>query len=60
MPASAQECAASASIDADPVSAAATDFATAMSMLAPNATRTVIRLSDPPVSFGTGTELSKS
>ena len=47
MPASAQECAASATSDADPVTAAATDLATAISRLAPNATITVSRLSEP-------------
>ena len=60
LPVSAQECAASASSDADPVSTAADVFATAMRTLTPNATRTVIRLSDPPGSRGAGTELSRS
>ena len=46
MPVSAQECAASARIDADPVSTPATDLAAAIRMLAPNATRIVVRLSD--------------
>ena len=41
LPASAQEWAASASIDAEPVIQAATDLATAISRLAPNATSTV-------------------
>jgi hypothetical protein len=45
LPASAQECAASATIDAEPVITAATVLATAMSRLAPKATRTVTRLS---------------
>ena len=45
MPASAHECAASASIDAAPVITAATVLATAMSRLAPNATTTVSVLS---------------
>jgi len=40
-PVSAQECAASASSDADPVNNAATDFAAAISRFAPNATHTV-------------------
>ena len=44
-PASAHECAASASIDAAPVITAATVLATAMSRLAPNATTTVSVLS---------------
>ena len=48
LPVSAQECAASASIDADPVTSAATDFATAMRRFAPNAMRTVVRLPEPP------------
>src|SRR3954452_15301479 len=40
-PVSAQECAASATMDADPVSAAAIDFARASSPLATSATSTV-------------------
>ena len=60
LPASAHECAASASSDADPVTAAAADFATAISMLAPKATSTVTRLSDPPGSRSNGTDLSRS
>lgn len=48
MPVSAHECAASATIDADPVMAAATDLATAISRLAVKAMITVIRLSEPP------------
>jgi hypothetical protein len=48
LPESAHECAASASSDADPVTTAAAVFATAMSTLAPKATSTVIRLSEPP------------
>src|SRR5580765_1132658 len=47
LPVSAQECAASARSDADPVTTAATDFATATSKLAAKATRTVVRLADP-------------
>jgi hypothetical protein len=43
----AQECAASASIDADPVTTAATDFATATRRLAAKAMRTVVRLAEP-------------
>src|SRR4029079_11474755 len=46
-PVSAQECAASASIDADPVRTAATDFATPTRTLAPRATSTVLALSVP-------------
>jgi hypothetical protein len=46
LPVSAHECAASATSDADPVSTAAADFATAISRLAVKATRTVVRLSD--------------
>jgi hypothetical protein len=45
LPASAQECAASASIDADEVIAAAIDLAIAISRLARNAISTVSRLS---------------
>lgn len=48
MPVSAQECAASAVSDADPVTTAATDLATATRRLAPSATSTVTTLSDPP------------
>jgi hypothetical protein len=48
LPVSAQECAASASIDAEAVTTAANDLATAMRRLAPNATSTVRRLSDSP------------
>jgi hypothetical protein len=47
LPVSAQECAASASIDADPVTRAAADFATATSRLAASAIRTVPRLEAP-------------
>src|SRR6266540_6388594 len=47
LPVSAQECAASASSDADPVTTAATDFATATRRLAAKATRTVVRLAEP-------------
>src|SRR4029077_11056761 len=47
LPVSAQECAASARIDADPVTTAATDFATATRRLAAKATRTVVRLAEP-------------
>ncbi len=46
LPVSAHECAASATSDANPVSTAAADFATAISRLAVKATRTVVRLSD--------------
>src|SRR5678815_2522712 len=46
-PVSAQEWAASASSDADPVTTAATDFATATRRLAAKATRTVVRLAEP-------------
>jgi hypothetical protein len=46
LPVSAHECAASATSDADPVSTAAPDFATAITRLAVKATRTVTRLSD--------------
>src|SRR6185312_14174896 len=42
-----QECAASASIDADPVTTAAIDFATPTRTLAPRATSTVLALSVP-------------
>jgi len=45
LPVSAQECAASATMDADPVSIAATDLATAIRRFAPNATSTVSVLS---------------
>ena len=45
MPASAHECAASATIDAEPVMTATTDFASAMSALIASAMRTVSRLS---------------
>ena len=41
MPVSAHECAASATMDADPVTAAATDLAIASSALAVSATSTV-------------------
>ena len=47
LPASAHECAASASIDADAVMTAAALLATAMSRLAANATMTVRALSEP-------------
>jgi hypothetical protein len=43
---SAQECAASASIDADPVTTAAIDFATPTRKLAPKAIHTVLALAD--------------
>ena len=45
LPVSAQECAASATIDADPLNAAATDLAIAMSMFAAKASNTVKTLS---------------
>ena len=48
LPVSAQECAASATMDADAVSEAATVLATAISRFATNATITVITLSPPP------------
>src|SRR5215203_1356440 len=48
LPVSAQECAASASIDDDPVTTAATDFATATRRLAAKAMRTVVRLAESP------------
>src|SRR5690349_20719954 len=48
LPVSAQECAASASIDADPVTTAATDLATATTKFAAKAIRTVVRLAEPP------------
>src|SRR6266542_1300284 len=47
LPVSAQECAASASSDADPVTTAATDFATATRRLTAKAMRTVVRLAEP-------------
>ena len=60
MPVSAHECAASATSDADPVTTAATDLATAISMLAPKATSTVVRLSDAPGSRSKGTDPNRS
>src|SRR6476619_4543141 len=48
LPVSAQECAASANIDADPVTTAAIDFATPTRKLAPKATHTVLALADTP------------
>ncbi|MNW55852.1 hypothetical protein D3C74_335400 [compost metagenome] len=45
LPVSAQECTASATIEAEPVITAAPDLATAMSRFAPNATITVSALS---------------
>ena len=45
-PVSAQECAASARMDADPVTIAATVFATATSRFAAKATMTVLTLAD--------------
>src|SRR4029077_13999183 len=47
LPVSAQECAASASSDADPVTTAAIDFATPTRTLAPRAIHTVLALSVP-------------
>src|SRR4029453_745048 len=47
LPESAQECAASARIEADPVTTAAIDFATATRRLAAKAMRTVVRLPEP-------------
>ena len=58
LPASAHECAASATSDADPVSAAAADLATAISTFAPRATRTVVKLSDSPGPPSDGNDLS--
>ncbi|BCN45951.1 hypothetical protein KAREA_42940 [Prescottella equi] len=52
MPVSAHEWVASATIDADPVITAATDFASAIRALAANATTTVRVLSPPPVLAG--------
>ena len=52
MPVSAQECAASATMDAEPVSAAAQVLATATRKFAPNAISTVMVLSDPADSVG--------
>ena len=52
LPVSAQEWAASATMDADAVSEAATVLAMAISRFATNATITVITLSPPPVSVG--------
>jgi len=49
LPASAHERAASASIDADPVSAAATDLAAATSTFTRNATSTVTVLAELPM-----------
>ena len=49
MPVSAQECAASASIDADPVTTAAIDFATADEQVGAEGDHTVLVLADPPV-----------
>ena len=60
LPVSAHECAASATSDADPVTVAATDFATATSALAPNATSTVVRLSDAPGSRSRDTDPNRS
>ncbi len=60
MPESAHECAASATSDADPVNAAAADFATATRMLAVKATSTVVRLSDALEPRSNGTDMSGS
>src|SRR6478752_5412527 len=49
LPVSAQECAASASIEADPVTTAATVLATAINRFAPSATTTIRKLSSPAV-----------
>jgi hypothetical protein len=57
---SAQEWAASATSDADPVTAAAPVFATAMSALAAKATSTVTTLSEPPDPDVPGTKLTRS
>ena len=61
LPESAHECAASATSDADPVTTAAADFATAIRTLAVKATSTVVRLSDvlEPRSNGTDTNGSR-
>jgi hypothetical protein len=58
LPESAHECAASATSDADPVSAAAADFATAIRTLALRATSTVVKLSDAPGPRSNGSEMS--
>ena len=61
MPESAHECAASATSDADPVTTAAADFATAIRTLAPRATSTVVRLSDvSAVPRSNGTDMNRS
>ncbi len=52
LPVSAQECAASASSEADPVTTAATDFAIATRRLAAKAIRTVVTLADAVASDG--------
>jgi hypothetical protein len=52
LPASAQECAASASIEAEPVITAAIDFAIAITRLALKAMITVSRLSLPSALAG--------
>src|SRR5689334_4418507 len=51
LPVSAQECAASAVIDAEPVRAAATDFAAATSAFATNAMMTVSKVEPDSVRF---------
>src|ERR1700752_2642550 len=55
LPASAQECAASASIDADPVTTAATDLARARTTLTTRATSTVTALSERPAAVAPAT-----
>ena len=52
LPVSAQECAASATMEADPVNAAAQVLAAATRKFAPNAISTVVVLSDPGCSGG--------
>ena len=61
LPESAHECAASATSDADPVTTAAADFATAIRTLAPRATSTVVRLSDVSAApRSNGTDVNRS
>ena len=60
MPESAHECAASATSDADPVTTAAADFATATRTLAPKATSTVVKLSDALGPRSNGTDMNSS
>jgi hypothetical protein len=60
LPESAHECAASATSDADPVSTAAADFATAIRTLAVKATSTVVTLSDVLEPRSNGTDMNGS